>query len=86
MKKRYLHTVNTILSLIIIGLGFGSCAATKQLRRENQQLREEIEQKEAENSALRNELGNREAEIQGLRGRIKELSTPKVIYGPPASF
>ena len=78
MAKRIRHTVNALLSALIVMLGFGSCDTSKAAL---QEANAKIESLEAENAMLKAENNSLQSRLQEAVRRIEEPR--KVVYGPP---
>lgn len=81
--KKIRHLVNTILSAVIVALGFGSCVSQKTYdaaQEEIKLLKSENERLQSENAQLQNQL----QKTVEYRERMEER---KVVYGPrPSSY
>lgn len=83
--KKIRHSVNLVLSAIIVALGFGSCVSQKTYKA----AQEEIEVLKADKGALNAEIEALKAENAGLRQEMrkfkdyqKQMEERKVVYGP----
>ena len=82
MIKRIRYTINTLLSALIVALGFGSCVSQKTYeaaKQEIKQLQEENEMLKNDNSTLSNDVKRLKKSIAEYQKRMEQR---KVVYGP----
>ena len=76
--KRIHHTINAVLSAIIVTLGFGSCVSQKNYNA----AQEEIKQLQEKNAILESEIHNLQQQISSFKDYQKQFEERKVVYGP----
>ena len=76
--KKIRHSINLILSAMIVALGFGSCVSQKTYNA----AQEEIKQLKGENEALKAENASLRQDISRIKDYKKKAEERKVVYGP----
>ncbi|MBQ8714655.1 MAG: hypothetical protein IJ552_05520 [Prevotella sp.] len=88
--KKIRHSINLVLSAMIVALGFGSCVSQQKYKEaltEIEQLKGQNANLNAEKDALYNENAKLRGDLEKALDYKKKSEQRKVVYGPrPMEF